>query len=112
MSQSQSERVDATESAVSDVQTGPIDLKSDFEFDSRCGSGVKRIRDKTERNDGVFRPIYTALDEDVEVELVTRVNPEDSPHEDGHLVINRPEWDEPRDALPQNVRIETEADLQ
>lgn len=112
MSQSQSERVDTTESGVSDVQTGPIDIGSDFEFDSRCGSDVKRISDESERNDGVFRPIYTALDEDIEVELVTRVNRENSPHENGHLVITRPEWDEPRDALPQNVRVETEADLQ
>lgn len=111
MSQSQSEQVDAAESGVSDVQTGPIDIGSDFEYDSRCGSGVARIQERSKRNGGVFRPVYTAFGDDVEVELVTRVDPEDSPYEDGHLVIDRPEWDEPRDALPQNVRIETEANL-
>ncbi|MHC3381665.1 hypothetical protein [Haloarcula sp. H-GB5] len=112
MSQSQPEQVDPTESDISDVQTGPINIGSDFDFDSRCGSDVKRISDKSERNDGVFRPIYTALGEDIEVELITRINQENSPYKNGHLVITRPNWDEPREAPPQNIRIETEADLQ
>lgn len=112
MSQSQPEQVSTPESGPVDAETGPIDIGSDFEYDSRCGSSVARIQNETDRNDGVFRPVYTGLEtEDIEVELVSRVPAENSPHQGGHLVVNRPEWDEPRNALPENVEINLEENL-
>ena len=56
--------------------------------------------------DTAFRPVYTALDEDLEVEIVKHVSAENSPHQFGHVLISRPEWDEPKKALPQNVRVD------
>ena len=53
-----------------------------------------------------FRAVYTAFDDDLEVEVVERVDATSSPHEYGHVLINRPEWDEPKIALPQNVRVD------
>lgn len=108
MSQSQTEPACTRDSDASDVRTGPIDI----DFDSRPGSQVNRIENETERNEGTFKPVYTALGEDIEVELLSRVPAAKSPHENGHLVITRPDWEEPRVALPQNVRVDIEDDFE
>ena len=49
----------------------------------------------------VFRPVYTALDEDVEVEIVKHVSAEHSPHQFGHVVAAL--------SLDQGVRQHNEA---
>jgi hypothetical protein len=53
-----------------------------------------------------FRAVYTAFDEDLEVEIVERVPAAESPHQYGHVVIDRPDWDTTRKALTQNVRVD------
>lgn len=53
-----------------------------------------------------FRAVYTGFDEDIEVEIVERVPASESEHKFGHAVIDRPEWDETKVALLQNIRVD------
>lgn len=53
-----------------------------------------------------FRAVYTGFDDDLEVEVVERVPATESEHQFGHAIIDRPEWDEPKQALLQNVRVD------
>lgn len=62
--------------------------------------------DESDAERSSFRAVYTAFDDDLEVDVVERVDAASSPHEYGHVLINRPEWDEPKIALPQNVRVD------
>lgn len=62
--------------------------------------------DESDAERSSFRAVYTAFDDDLEVNVVERVDAASSPHEYGHVLINRPEWDEPKIALPQNVRVD------
>ncbi|OSO94397.1 hypothetical protein B9H04_14350 [Halorubrum ezzemoulense DSM 17463] len=68
-------------------------------------SDVRPMEPGEEPSD-TFRAVYTALDEDLEVEIVKRVPASQSPHQFGHAVISRPEWDETKTALFQNVRVD------
>lgn len=75
----------------------------------RVDSDVRPMEAGEETSD-TFRAVYTALDEDLEVELVERVPPAKSDHQFGHAVIDRPEWDNTRVALLQNVRVDVHTD--
>jgi hypothetical protein len=75
-------------------------------------SDVKRILDEQERNEGAFRPVYTLFHRDIEVRLVEQVPAVEAHCDHGHVVITRPEWDEPRNALPQNVEVRVEEDFE
>ncbi|SNR71701.1 hypothetical protein SAMN06266787_11421 [Halorubrum ezzemoulense] len=60
-----------------------------------------------EETSDTFQAVYTGFDDDdIEVEIVKRVPASQSPHQFGHAIIDRPEWDETKTALFQNVRVD------
>ncbi|GAA0528768.1 hypothetical protein GCM10008992_31740 [Halorubrum aquaticum] len=62
--------------------------------------------DEPEPERSSFHAVYTAFDDDLEVEVIERVDAASCPHQFGHVLITRPEWDAPKKALPQNVRVD------
>jgi hypothetical protein len=69
-------------------------------------SEVRPIEANDDDADPTFRAVYTGFDEDVEVELIKRVPASESEHQFGHAIIDRPEWDDSKKALLQNVRVD------
>jgi hypothetical protein len=78
--------------------------------DTRCGTAVKRIRDPSRRNAGAFRPLYSEADaeNEVEVELLREVSAEKSKTGERYVLIDRPDWTEPKRAQPDEIRVITE----
>ena len=74
--------------------------------DTPTDTTVEPIGERTDAPRSTFRAVYTAFDEDLEVEIVKRVPAAESPHQYGHVVIDRPDWDTTRKALTQNVRVD------
>ena len=74
--------------------------------DTPTDTTVEPIGECTDAPQSTFRAVYTAFDEDLEVEIVKRVPAAESPHQYGHVVIDRPDWDTTRKALTQNVRVD------
>jgi len=69
-------------------------------------SDVEPIDTSDGDSEPTFRAVYTGFDDDLEVELVERVPATESEHQFGHAIIDRPEWDEPKKALLQNIRVD------
>ncbi|TKX49541.1 hypothetical protein EXE49_10675 [Halorubrum sp. ASP121] len=90
-----------TSSTSQPARVGSANLTNTHEPDA----DVRPIEAGEETSD-TFQAVYTALDEDIEVEIVKRVPASQSPHQFGHAVIDRPEWDETKTALFQNVRVD------
>jgi len=72
----------------------------------QADSEVKPIEEASDDTDESFRAVYTGFNDDFEVELVERVPASKSKHQFGHAIIDRPEWDESRKALLQNIRVD------
>lgn len=83
-------------------RVGAANLTNTHQVDSDV-----RPMEAGEETSNTFQAVYTGFDgEDVEVEIVKRVPASQSPHQFGHAVISRPEWDETKTALFQNVRVD------
>ena len=81
---------------------GSANLTNTHQSDSE----VKPIEAASDDADEPFRAVYTGFDDDFEVEVVERVSASESQHQFGHAIIDRPEWDESKKALLQNLRVD------
>lgn len=93
------EQPSSTQSA---PQIGSQNLTNTHQPDSE----VKPIEAATDDSDEPFRAVYTGFDDDFEVEVVERVPASESEHQFGHAIIDRPDWDESKKALLQNLRVD------
>ncbi|QLH82203.1 hypothetical protein [Halosimplex pelagicum] len=110
---SEPEATEQTSSTQEAPRIGSPNLTNTHEPESE----VKPIEAAEDDSDPTFRAVYTGFDDDLEVELVKRVPATKSEHQFGHAIIDRPEWDESKKALLQNVRVDvlnedTEAELE
>jgi len=82
------------------IDTNPTDSNSET---SSSDQPVAFLGGKIETESKAY---FTGFAEPIEVEIVKRVPPEQSMNDLGHILIDHPQWDSPRVALPENIRAE------
>ena len=80
------------------IDTDPTDTTSEA---SNSDTPVAFLGGEIETESKAY---FTGFHEPIEVEIVKRVPPEQSMNDIGHVLIDHPEWERPRVALPENIQ--------